>query len=573
MCGILGGNRVEWDYEKGIEEIKHRGPDGQKVIRFEKFAMAFARLSIMDLSEKAMQPMQSSDNQISLIFNGEIYGFQDLRTTLKKKYVFQTTSDTEVILNAYLEYGDSFINKIDGMFAIVIYDRRVEKVKLFRDRAGIKPLYYYFDGVNFAFASEIKALEATCKDIKFEIDNTALYDYLFYQYIPDPKTMYKNMYKLLPAHTLVFDIIKLRIITLERYWKLKVNTSVDRKRKREDINEAVRYLIAKSVKEQMVADVPVGTYLSGGIDSSIITLECSKIRPDIRTFTIGFHEKQYDESKYADLLINKYHINSKKQILDKRYVEQIKGSMASWYDEPFADTSAYPTYVVSELAKKEVTVVLTGDGSDELFGGYRRYSDFSRKIREYPKRSQTLEKMAEYALHKGLIAEELFEKKCLSNMTLCARTLAIASPYRFREFHSKWNIPKDYDPYWYLKKYYKKDIPPITRMRYLDFKTYLPSDILTKVDRTSMAVSLESRVPFLSRDLIEFAFSLSQEECCPKDNLKGILKNAYRGDIPCEILDRVKRGFSVPPNYLLHEKKEVSSYAGVLKNEWPELWR
>lgn len=572
MCGILGGNKPEWNYEAGISAILHRGPDGQSIKKEKAFTMAFARLAIMDLSEKAMQPMTSADQKVSIVFNGEIYGFTILKNELEKKYEFRTTSDTEIILYAYIEYGDRFIDKIDGMFSIAIYDKSLAQVKLFRDRAGIKPLYYFYDGDNFAFSSEIKALCATCENINFELDHTAIYDYLFYQYIPEPKSMYKNIYKLPAAYMLSFDIHSKKIVNREHYWKLKVNSGIDSRRNPLALQENLKYLLEKSVRDQMVADVPVATYLSGGIDSSIITYESNHLKPGTKAFNIGFQEKKYDESNFADILIEKYGLNAKKQILDKRAVENVKGSLRTWYDEPFADTSAYPSYIVASLARQEVTVVLTGDGSDELFGGYSRYSLFNSRVNEYPIKSQTIEKLAQSAMLINILYRKFYEENCLSDLSLCARLLGIGSQYSLNEYRKILGIPKDYDNYWYIRKFYNKELPPITRMRYLDFKTYLPSDILTKVDRTSMAVSLESRVPFLSREIIEFAFSLSQEECCPNGILKGLLKETYRQIIPDIILDRKKRGFSIPPQYLASERKEISVYAGVLKREWPEIW-
>ena len=218
MCGILGGNNSVWDYKKGIESMYHRGPDGIKIDHLGDFVLAFSRLAVMDLTMQGMQPMFSYDNQVAVTFNGEIYGFKKLRNFLEKKgYQFRSTSDTEVILNAYLEWGDKFVTKVDGMFGMAIYDKREGTVKLFRDRVGIKPLYYYYDGVNFGFSSELKGIENMCSSISLHIDNTALYDYLNYLYIPEPKTYYKNVYKLLPGHILIFDIATKRIMKNSAY--------------------------------------------------------------------------------------------------------------------------------------------------------------------------------------------------------------------------------------------------------------------------------------------------------------------------------------------------------------------
>lgn len=571
MCGILGGSKQEWDYESGIASMAHRGPDGSWIEVDQNFVMAFARLSIMDLSVRAMQPMFSKDRQVCLCFNGEIYGFQSLKKILERKYIFQTTSDTEVILNAYLEYGDSFTEKIDGMFAIAIFDKRHRQIKLFRDRAGIKPLYYFYNGFDFAFASELKGLEHACNTVRWELDQTALYDYLVHQYIPDPKSIYKNVYKLPPASKLVYDLTSHRILGIERYWRLKVNETFERKRDPLVIEEHLRYLLRKSVKEQMIADVPVGTYLSGGIDSSIITFEASRLKQDIRTFTMGFKEKPYDESSYAELLIRKYGIQAKTKILDRSQVKACRGRMKEWYDEPFSDTSAYPTYLVSKMAKDEVTAVLTGDGGDELFGGYERYRMFLQKKSMI--RSRGGEAAMRFMVAAGLLSEEEFQVKYQSKFHYYATLMGKPKDQYLREAAKRLGISRDYDPYWLLRRHYNKDLPPLTRVKYLDFKTYLPGDILTKVDRTSMAVSLEARVPFLSREIIEFAFSLSQEECCPAGVLKGVVKNAYKDRIPDEILYRKKRGFSLPPDYLRAGGSPQILYERILKKEWPGLWQ
>ena len=218
MCGILGGNVDTWDYEKGIQAIEHRGPDGKRVNKLPSITLAFARLAIMDLNERAMQPMASEDKKVWITFNGEIYGFSKLRADLEENFQFHTTSDTEVVLNAYLKYGDGFIEKIDGMFAIAIVDFRTQELKLFRDRAGIKPLYYYYHNDRFAFASELKAIMATCTDVDFQVDYTALYDYLFYKYIPTPKTLYQNCYKLPAGTKLVYSLKERRIIKKDKYF-------------------------------------------------------------------------------------------------------------------------------------------------------------------------------------------------------------------------------------------------------------------------------------------------------------------------------------------------------------------
>lgn len=524
--------------------MRHRGPDSTRIAPLENFTLAFARLAIMDLSEKGMQPMFSSDDQVCIIFNGEIYGYQKLRRFLiKKGYSFQSSTDTEVVLNAYLEWGEKFITKIDGMFGMAIYDRRDGTIKLFRDRLGIKPLYYYYDGADFGFASELKGILSMCNSVLFEVDNTAVYDFLNYMYIPEPKTYYRNVYKLLPGHRMVFDVKEKRIVENSAYWKLNINPYQGGHRKQEDLIEELRFLIKESVAEQMIADVPVGTFLSGGVDSSVVTYEGHEINPQLETFSIGFTRHQYNELQYVWELADKYNIRVNTQMFDRKCFDQNYGKIKMWYDEPFADISAYPTYLVSKLAREKVTVVLTGDGGDEIFGGYTVYGMMRKKEQE--KGPDNL--LISYIYSKyGDGQKKYFWLDDLSFL-LCAK--GVPPDTRDHELRVRLGIDRDYDKYWAFRKYYIKDLPPVTRTQFMDLKTYLPGDILTKVDRVSMAVSLETRVPLLSRKLVEFSFSLSEEDRCPKGILKGLFKNAYEEAFGRRFLYRRKQGFAMPREY------------------------
>ena len=563
MCGILGGSKAGWDYAGALESMRYRGPDGLQIKKDTSFNMGFVRLSIMDLSYNGMQPMTSTDGNVSIVFNGEIYDFKRLKDELiKRGYMFKSGSDTEVILNSYLEYGDSFIYKIDGMFAISIYDKRQEKVKLYRDRAGIKPLYYYSDGKNFAFGSELDAVKILLNDIELNIDYTALYDYLTYTYIPEPKSMYKNIYKLEPGKTITYNVKTKKISKPVRYWRIIPDSTVSRKRKKGDVEETIRELVTETVKEQMVADVPVGSFLSGGIDSSIVTYEALKYNNCIETFSMGFSNKRFDELQYAHLMADIFGIRRNECILDRKIFNRLYPRLKEWYDEPFSDTSAFPTYLVSKLSKEKVTVVLTGDGGDEVFGGYYRYKEFLDGKWTGKINNRRISGLLEYYFY-----ESNFIKKCqlLETVSAICPLYDYLQKGRKKEFAKRWGIPKDYDDYWYFRKYYHKELPPLTRLQYMDFKTYLPSDILTKVDRVSMQVSLEARVPLLSKKIVEYMFSLSQEDRNPKGVLKGALKNAYKGLIPDKILFRKKMGFSIPNEFIGNKK---STQEEILKTVW-----
>lgn len=553
MCGILGGNNPDWNYQKGIECMKHRGPDGIRITSMEEFTLAFARLAIMDLSDNGMQPMFSYDNQVGIVFNGEIYGYQKLRDMLiEKGYLFRSTSDTEVVLNAYLEWGEKFITRIDGMFGMAIYDKRDMTIKLFRDRIGIKPLYYYYNSLDFGFASELKGIVNMCNTVSLEIDNTAVYDYLHYIYIPEPKTFYKNVYKLLPGHCMIFDMRNRRIIKDSAYWKLAVNECQGTQRKQSDLIEELRYLVKESVEEQMIADVPVGTFLSGGVDSSIVTYEGYRLNPYLETFSMGFSDARYNELKYADELADRYQIHRNSKIFERSTFEQYYHKLKIWYDEPFADTSTFPTYVVSKLAKDKVTVVLTGDGGDEVFGGYNKYALMRRKEEE--KGPDHLLVTAIYDMYSQYKKKNIKAYFWLDDLSFLLRWVAPLPQLDDKKLRKKMGIDKDYDMFWAFRKYYHKDLPPMTRAQFLDLKTYLPGDILTKVDRASMAVSLETRVPLLSRKLVEFSFSLSEEDRCPNGEKKGLLKKAYEEEIGKKLLYRRKQGFSIPHKYFGTEK-------------------
>ena len=560
MCGILGGNNIKWNYNEGIECMRHRGPDGMKICNLQDFTLAFARLSIIDLSENGMQPMFTKDARVGIVFNGEIYGYQKLRNDLiKRGYQFRSVSDTEVVLNAYLEWGEDFISKIDGMYGMAIYDKGEGTIKLYRDRVGIKPLYYYYDGDNFGFSSELKGILKMCNNISFQVDNTALYDYFNYLCIPDPKTYYKNVYKLMPGHKLVFDIKRKRIIQNENYWKLHVNTRKGMQRKQSDLIEQLSELIRESVQEQMVADVPVGTFLSGGVDSSIITYEAYRINPEIESFTMGFSDRDYDERQYADYFANKYHIHMNVDVFKKEDFERYIDKMKEWYDEPFGVTYACPAYLVSRKAKEKVDVILSGDGGDEIFGGYTFYQNMWKREKEgIPDNIllSNLYKKFKWAQDKGyyFLDDLSFIIDRDGEKTL-----------QDKERRRWLGIPRDYDKFWAYRKYYKKDLPAYTRMQYLDMKTRIPGRICTQNDRINMALALEARIPFLSQKLIEFSFSLSEEDRCPNGEPKGLLKKAYEQEFGANYVYRWKRGFDMPHSYF---GNKINPQEYILRRVW-----
>lgn len=570
MCGIVGGNNLKWNFEEAVNLIYHRGPNAQRVEKIAGMGLGFARLAIIDLSETAMQPMISEDGHYAIIFNGEIYGFDSIRKELENKgYHFRTKSDTEVLLYSFIEWREKMMDHLDGIFAFAIYDMKNEKVYLFRDRSGVKPMYYLYDGSNFAFASELKAIHKLCNNLHFLIDESALYDYHTYLYIPAPKTMYKNVYKLEAATYLVFDVKNRRIEKKEKYWKVRLNTKVGNiltKRQLGEKAEELRYHLDRVIDRQIIADVPVGTFLSGGVDSSIITTVTREKIRDVTAYTIGFEDRRYDESSYAKEIADIINVDCRiKKFVLKDY-DKLYHILPEMFDEPFADTSAYPSYFVSQFAKQDITVVLTGDGGDELFGGYPRCTFVKEILDGKVISNQRLSQF--YLAHKEMLKQlgNEVEKFCEEDIALLAPQYTFSVKPNRKVLREKYHIPKDYDDFWYLRKYYYKDLPPFTRMRYLDFMTYLDGDILTKVDRTSMRVSLESRVPFLDKEMIDFAFSLTQEECNPKGQFKGLLKLAYEHIIPRKLFERRKQGFSIPFSYL--RKGKNSPQESLIKELW-----
>ncbi len=555
MCGFVGGNNPNWNYAGAVERIRHRGPDSQRTMLLGEVIIAFARLAVIDPTEVADQPMSSENEDVTLAFNGEIYGYRELQSQLKKRgHRFRTASDTEVLLQAYLEWGDDWVNHVDGMFSVVIYDRRLIELKLFRDRVGIKPLYYMYDGKNFAFASELKAIPALCSDLRFEVDHTAVFDYLTYRYIPAPKTLYRHVYKLAPAHKVSFNLRTRELGPIKRYWSLEIDTDPP-PLSADQASENLRALISESVASQLVADVPVGCFLSGGIDSSVIIATASKQCEELRTFSIGFDVSSHSETEYAAMIAERFNTDHRQRILTLRESQNLLPLLATWYDEPFGDTSALPTFLVSQLAREHVTVALTGDGGDEVFGGYRWYRLFKRCLLGKALRVLPFDRLFR-PLKNRFSKQTLLYRTCngleavfSNNLTLYAKLLRGLTGTDKKNYAERWHIPKDYDDLWYFRQYWRADLSILTRLQYLDFHTYLPDDILTKVDRASMAVSLEARVPLLSRRLVEFVFSIDESTRYLNGQLKGLLKYAFRDRLPREILERSKKGFSIPRAY------------------------
>jgi asparagine synthase (glutamine-hydrolysing) len=560
MCGFIGGTDPAWRYAEALATLTHRGPDAEGLLLEGPVRVGFRRLSIIDLDVDANQPMLSADGGTWIVFNGEIYGFQRLRRELESLgHRFRTHSDTEVLLCAHLEWGHAFVDHVDGMFAIAIWSAKDQTLTLYRDRAGIKPLYYFHDGTRFAFASELKALEAAIEPEALEVDLTALYDFLGYRYVPAPKTLYKNCFKLPPAHRLEFDTRCGRLSGPIPYWRLPVSLE-PAALSAQDACEELRALIDKSVRDQMVADVPLGFFLSGGVDSSVVVASAATTGHQVSTFSIGFDADEHSETPYAREVAEQFRTDHHERILSSAHARELLPSLKAWFDEPFADESAMPTFLVSQAAREHVTVVLTGDGGDEVFGGYRTYPRFER-YDAWPTAPQLIHSFLDsmgrpfsrrHAFSRIL---QLLEMGLSDGSALWGIIMAGMSTPAKRKFRRVLEIPRDYEDWWHYDAFWREDLPPRTRLQYVDFHTFLPGLVLTKVDRTSMAVSLEARVPLLDRRIIEFSFSLPEAIRYYGNEPKGLLRHAYRGILSDRILDRRKKGFGIPRYYL----KDVAS--------------
>jgi asparagine synthase (glutamine-hydrolysing) len=571
MCGIFGVTKFNKDNiqiaRTSLHTLVHRGPDQWNDFYDNEVYIGHQRLSILDLSDSGKQPMFSHDQNVILTVNGEIYNYKELKVQLEVKYKFNSTSDSEVLLYGYIEWGiDLLLEKIDGMYSFMLYDKLKKEIFLVRDRYGIKPLYYSNLNSQFIWASELKAINKYYDESNIlEYDYTALYDFLTYKYIPTPKSLYKNVFKLEPAHYLKIDITTNSFVK-KQYWTLAVNKCDD------DINMAISKissLIKESVNEQMVADVPVGFFLSGGMDSSTVVSLAAENKTNLNTFSIGFSDSMYDESRYAEIVAKKYETIHSTKFIKELDIFELLPKIKDWCDEPFADTSCFPTFLVSKVAKQKTTVVLTGDGGDEIFGGYNWYKQFKKiKFRSsfIPNPIKRLfQKFQKKNNFLGKIANRYHIYLFIDDVEIYSILMGSMSKKNKINFAKRWNINSDYDDFWYYRKYYKTNLDLYTRLQYLDFHTYLHDDIFTKVDRTSMSVSLECRVPLVNKKIVEYCFSLNPKIRIFNGELKGILKETFKNRLPPVILSRHKKGFSIPQYNWTDLLGTNSIYESILK--------
>ncbi|HBX51867.1 MAG: asparagine synthase (glutamine-hydrolyzing) [Bacteroidetes bacterium RIFOXYA12_FULL_35_11] len=552
MCGIIGqvnknATIISSDFERMRDTLAHRGSDGFGAWYSEdkKTAFGHRRLSLIDLSEKGKQPMCNEDRTLWLTCNGEIYNYNALKNELiQKGHVFCSESDSEVIIHGYEEWGASVLEKLDGMFAFGIYDEKNQKLFLARDRFGIKPLYYYYDSETLIFASEIKAIIASSM-VPRKINFTSFCNFFTYRYIPSPDTIWENINKLSPATYLIFDKINAPIV--KEYYSPDFITTTNNY---ENITAKLDNLLEQSVSSHILSDVQVGFFLSGGYDSSTIAYYLNKIKYNTQAFSIGFENWEKSEHYYAALVAKTFQQPLQTTIMGNDNLSELE-DLSYFYDEPLADISILPTYFVSKSAASKVKAVLSGEGADEIFAGYTWHREIPLNLDIRSKIYYLTQKIKRKHAHFSVENySEAMSMGCFDKKELCK----LLNPDLFSY------IPEDTN--WFYRKHFKKELSGLKAFQYLDIKTFMGELVLTKVDRASMANSLEVRVPFLNHHLTDFVTQLPEEKYFSKSQTKILLQNTIKNKIPQEIIKRPKQGFVGPDTYYM----DISWYKKNLEN-------
>lgn len=563
MCGIAGLwqnyphlNSTEV-MDRMLQAIASRGPDDRGVWHEDQITLGQNRLSILDLTHAGHQPMISASGRYVISYNGEIYNHQNLRKLLPSNLPYKGHSDTETLLTAIEHWGlEIAVEKCVGMFAFALWDRAEKKLYLVRDPIGIKPLYYGWVGNDLVFSSQLKSFKEH-PHFKSQVNEESQALYFKYNYIPAPYTVYEKCFKQKPGTILSFD--KNKCVEERVYWSLEdaYKEGMQEKQTNDTPILHMEEVLQKSIDQQLIADVPVGVFLSGGVDSSLITALAVKSKPNIQTFSIGFYEERYNEAVYAKRIAQHLGTEHIEEYMPVTQAINLLENIQETSDEPFGDASQLPTFLLSQLTRKHVTVALSGDGGDELFGGYQRYTDLLtlRKIQRCIPR----------ALH------------ALTANTLKLLSYSMRDQKRFKfevasHAFQKSDIITQYDDifcFWPHARQHSlaplklSDMSDLEYMCYHDAHLYLPDDILTKVDRCSMAVSLETRVPFLDTPVIEQSFRLNEKHKVGNHGTKTILKQILEKYIPRSLTERPKQGFALPIDEWLR---------GPLKNWAMDLW-
>lgn len=556
MCGITGKIYVTKDRNIDPVELKlmsdsifHRGPDEEGFYIKNNVGLGFRRLSIIDL-QTGHQPLSNENGSNWIVFNGEIYNFLEQREILiKKGYSFHTKTDTEVILKLYEEYGVHCVDYLRGMFGFAIWDDEKKQLFCARDRFGIKPFYYYTDNEKFVFGSEIKSILKS-NDVDKSLSDDALDSYFTFGYITSDLSIFKEIKKLQPAHYLLLSIREKVKLEIRRYWEIKFDA--DYSKTENQWMEEIEYALSESVKLHMVSDVPLGAFLSGGIDSSsVVAMMAKNSNKPIKTFSIGFKEQKYNELHFARELAKKYRCEHHEQIVEPESISLLP-KLVHAYDEPFADSSAIPTYYVSKLARSHVTVALSGDGGDELFAGYDSYITF-RKLYSSPLnfRATILNQLIWGNIHK-IIPYSMRGKSATYFLSKKRKSISAFSNVWSKAERKKLILNSGIIDTAKASESYKetilneKDYDFVTNLQNLDLQTYMVDSILTKVDRASMMNSLEVRVPILDHKFAELTFKIPSSLKMQNKEQKYILKKAMAPFLPENILNHPKQGFGVP---------------------------
>jgi len=573
MCGICGilyfnNNRTVSEPVLGsmCDTIIHRGPDDQGQVVLGQIGLGMRRLSIIDIST-GHQPICNENNNLWIVFNGEIYNFKRLRQELKNfGHRFKTQSDTEIILHGYEEWGEAVCQRLNGMFAFAIWDKKKRSLFLGRDRLGIKPLYYYQDDQKLIFGSELKAI-LKHPGLDCTLDAVALNNYLTFEYIPAPRSIFCEIHKLRPGHWLKWQDDQLRD---HPYWQLNpCENSISEN----EASEKLSVLLNDSVRMRLISDVPLGAFLSGGLDSSIMVAQMAKLMDQpVKTFSIGFKESSYNELNYARAVADKYQTEHHEFIIEADALE-LTEKLIGHLDEPFGDFSIFPTYLVAKMARDYVTVVLSGDGGDELFAGYdtyrahrfdRQYYHWLPKIVKHSFLEPFAKRLKPTEKKKGWINsyKRFIQGTRLPKSLYHARWMVFMQAMERRKIFTDEVLDElaPIDPYDFIHEYsrHAEGLHDITRTGYIDVKSYLTDDILVKVDRMTMAASLEARVPFLDHRIVEFCYSLPPSFKMKGYKTKYLLQKTFWDLLPSEVQRRDKQGFSIPiKNWIRGELKPM----------------
>jgi asparagine synthase (glutamine-hydrolysing) len=558
MCGITGywarrGDPSPWlaDLAASVESLKQRGPDdsGVWVRNGGRVALGHTRLSILDLSPLGHQPMRSPDGSLTMVFNGEVYNFALVRAELEALgHRFRSSGDSEVILAALQEWGVRAVDKFIGMFAIAVWNEREHRLWLLRDRMGVKPLYYAFDGSRFWFGSELKALRAF-REWKPGIDRDALGEYLQYGYISAPRSIYQDVHKLLPGHWL--ELGEVGEPVAHPYWA-PPSHEPHLAGTEDELEHRLEHLLVDACRYRMVSDVPVGVFLSGGLDSSLVTALLQRYGGgEVRTFTIGFDDPRYDESPHARAVARHLGTRHTEKIVTAGDMLGVMGEWAALFDEPFGDQSGVPTYLVSKMAREHVKVALSADGGDELFSGYSHYGvvlERERSLAKIPSALRhaisrfpvgSLRGVVGHGLRRNVVErlqklQVLFPQ--LDKPDIYDLAMSFWTPWDITQLLGRRPVQRE-----------RIEAPEFAdQMVRCDLRHYLPDDILVKVDRTSMAAGLEGREPLLDHRLVEFALRLPLSMRRGALGTKHLMRKILYRHVPRELIERPKQGFAIP---------------------------